>query len=143
MVSMSKTWTIAAALAAALVVAAIGLASSTAPAPSNPRALGEYFLGPRMARAEVVMKIGNTVHDFRIDQGRVTAVRPAAIELLARDGTRQTIPISSETQVFINGQPNTVLGLTLKMNAITIRDGDATAQTLRAVGPAGGRKRNP
>jgi len=35
-------------------------------------------------------------HDYRIDEGRLIAVRPNAVDLLERDGTRQTIAIGPQ-----------------------------------------------
>lgn len=127
-----KPW-IAAAVAA-LVVAATGFGASQAP-PQEARALGELFFNKNMARAEVVQVRAGVVHDYRIDQGRVMAVRPAAIELLERDGTRQVIPVSATAQVIVNGRFTTLSGVPLRINAITIRDGDQPATIIRATGP--------
>jgi len=126
----------AAAALAALVVGATGFAASQAQ-PKDARALGEIFFGPNMARAEVVMVIRGGVHDFRIDQGRITAVRPGALELLERDGTRQLVPVSPTAQVILNGQPAAPADLARGMTVITIRDGDQPADTVRVAG--GGR----
>ena len=38
------------------------------------------------------MVMGAAVHDFRIDQGRILAIRPNAIALLERDGSRRRFP---------------------------------------------------
>ncbi len=64
---MLKRWAIAGAAAAALVAGATGLAASRA---NNPNALGPFFLGPKMARAEVIMVYGGTVHDWRLARQR-------------------------------------------------------------------------
>ena len=77
---------------------------------------------------------GGTVHDFRIDQGKVMSLRPGAVELLERDGTREVIAVAATAQVFLNGRL-TQLGLVpLRTNAITIRDGDQPATTVRVTG---------
>ncbi|HEU0304967.1 MAG TPA: hypothetical protein VFR32_10360 [Gaiellaceae bacterium] len=131
---ISKPWTIAAAAAAALVVGVTGFAASSAPPPNEARALGALFFNKNMARAEVVQVRGGIVHDYRIDQGKVVAVRPGAIELLERDGTRQLIPVSPTAQVLVNGRFTTLSAIPLRMNAITIRDGDEPASTVRATG---------
>ena len=52
--------------------------------------LGELLPGTADGTGEVVMVMGAAVHDFRIDQGRILAIRPNAIALLERDGSRQT-----------------------------------------------------
>lgn len=128
---LGRRLAVVAAVLAALVAGATGLAASQGQ-PRDARALGDFFFGPNMARAEVVMVIRGTVHDFRIDQGRLVAVRPGAVELAERDGTRQTIPVSPTAQVLVNGQPATAADLARGMNVITVRDGDQPAEAVRA-----------
>ena len=130
---VSKRWTIAAATVAALVVGATSLASSTAP-PNEARALGELFFSKNMARAEVVIVNRGAVHDYRIDQGKLLSVRQGTIELLERDGTHQLIPVAATAQVLLNGRLTTLVSVPLRMNVITIRDGDQPAQTVRVTG---------
>jgi hypothetical protein len=130
---VSKPWTLAAAAVAALAVAVTGFAASSAP-PNEARALGELFFNRSMARAEVVIIRGGIVHDYRIDQGKVVAVRNGAIELLERDGTRQLIPVSPAAQVILNGRFTTLAAIPLRVNAITIRDGDEPASSVRVTG---------
>jgi hypothetical protein len=130
---VSKRWTLAAAAVAALVVGATSLASSMAP-PPEARALGELFFNKNMARAEVVMVNRGAVRDFRLDQGKVMSVRPGAIELLERDGTREVIAVAATAQVFLNGRLIQLALVPLRSNAITIRDGDQPATTVRVTG---------
>ena len=131
---VSRPWTIAAAAVAALVVGATSLASSMAP-PTEARALGELFFNRNMARSEVVMVNRGGVHDYRIDQGKVVAYRPGTIELLERDGTRQVIAVAPDAQIVINGRLSGLISVPLRVNAITIRDGDAPAEIVRVTGP--------
>ena len=128
---VSRPWTIVAALVAALIVGATSLASATAP-PAEARALGELFFNKNMARAEVVMVNRGSVHDYRLDQGKLLNVRQGTIELLERDGTHQVIPVAVTAQVLLNGRIVPLTALPLRMNVITIRDGDEPAQTVRA-----------
>lgn len=130
---VSKPWTIAATTVAALVVGATSLASSTAP-PNEARALGELFFNKSMARAEVVTVTRGIVHDYRIDQGKILSIRQGTIELLERDGTRQLISVAPTAQVLFNGRLTTLGALPLRTNAVTIRDGDQPAQTVRVTG---------
>ena len=130
---MSKGWTIAAAAIAALVVGAVSLASSVAP-PPEARALGELFFNRNMARSEVVMVKQGIVHDYRIDQGKVVASRGGTIELQERDGTRQAIPIAPDAQILVNGRLSALISVPLRVNAITIRDGDQPAGVVRITG---------
>ena len=127
---VSRPWTVAAAAVAALVVGATSLASSTAP-PVEARALGELFFNKSMASSEVVLVNRGLVHDYRIDQGKVVAVRPGTIELLERDGTRQVIPVAPGAQVMVNGQVSGLVSVPLRVNAIAIRDGDQPANVVR------------
>jgi hypothetical protein len=130
---VSKPWTLAAAGVAALVVGVTGFAAASAP-PNEARALGELFFNKNMARAEVVIVRGGIVRDYRIDQGKVMSVRNHSIELLERDGTRQLIPVSPTTQVTINGRFATLAAIPLRLNAVTIRDGDEPATSVRVTG---------
>ncbi len=133
---MKRRWVIAAALAAGLAVGATSFAASSGPSAGPPSAgsLGSYFLGSRMARAEVVLVDRGAVHDYRIDQGRVTAVRAGVLEVLERDGTRQTVPVSPTAQVVVNGQVTALASITPGMSVLTIRDGSNPADVVRAAG---------
>jgi hypothetical protein len=130
---VSKRWTLAAAAVAALVVGATGLASSLVP-PNGPRELGATFFNKNMARAEVVMVKGGTLHDYRLDQGRVLSIKANSIELLERDGTRQVIPVAATAQVTINGRFAALAAIPLRASAITIRDGEQPAGVVRVTG---------
>lgn len=130
---VSKPWTLAAAAVAALAVGVSGFAAATAP-PQEARALGELFFNKNMARAEVVIVRGGIVHDYRIDQGKIIGVRNGAIELLERDGTRQLIPVSPTAQIIVNGRFTTLAAVPLRLNAVTIRDGDDAATSVRVTG---------
>jgi hypothetical protein len=74
------------------------------------------------------------IHDFRIDQGKLLSVRQGTVELLERDGTHQLIPVAATAQVLLNGRLTTLVSVPLRMNVITIRDGDQPAQTVRVTG---------
>ncbi|MGH3142292.1 MAG: hypothetical protein ACRDO9_04075, partial [Gaiellales bacterium] len=50
------------------------------------------------------------------------------------DGTRQLIPVSPTAQVIVNGRFATLAGIPLRLNAITIRDGDQPATSVRVTG---------
>jgi hypothetical protein len=118
---------LAGAVVAALATGAASLAALAAPPPSTPRALGDQFLGPRTARAEVVTVVGATVRDIRIDQGRLLSSTSTSLVILERDGTRQTIPIGPTTQ--INGRAQ-LAPARVKVNALAIREGEEPAQSV-------------
>lgn len=100
------------------------------------RVLGRSLFGSTLVRAEILNYIGQTVHDYRMDEGRIVAVKPATLTLLERDGTRQVIPISSTTLVSMLGQPVDQSAIVKGLSALTIREGDGPAeQIMLANGP--------
>ncbi|PWU18623.1 MAG: hypothetical protein C5B48_14575 [Candidatus Rokuibacteriota bacterium] len=124
-----KRWVIAAGIAAALVAGVTGLAASGPPTTGS---LGTFFLGPKMARAEVVMVYGGQVHDWRIDQGTVAKVGPAAMTVVERDGTRAVIPVSIDATVTLNRRLAVMSDLTRGMKVLAARDGNAPATIVKA-----------
>ena len=135
---MKRRWFIAAVAAAAfagggaMLLAQSGVTSALFSRGGPSGDLGAYFFSPHMARAEVVMKLDGQVHDFRIDQGRVVAVRNGSVDLLERDGSRQTVPLASDARVQIDGVPVGGQQIRPGMRVITIRDGSGAAGTVRA-----------
>lgn len=100
------------------------------------RVLGRSLFGTTLVRAEILDYVGQTVHDYRLDEGRIVGVKPAALTLLERDGTRQIVPISSTTLVSMAGQLVDQGAVAKGLAALTIREGDGPAeQILLATGP--------
>jgi hypothetical protein len=123
---MRRRWLIAlGSVAALLAVNAVLLLAGSGLA--LPTSLANYFLGPKMVRAEVVLMEGSILHDYRMDQGRVRGVGPNSISLHERDGTNVNVPIAVAAQVKINGKPATLAAVRRGMFAVTIRDGSAPA----------------
>lgn len=114
------------AMNAALWLAGAGIA--------HPRSFLEQFFGPRMVRAEVIVRSGNTVHEYRIDQGRVHRVKPreGVLTLAERDGTIVDIQISPTANIQVNRRPAPLTAVRRGMPAITVRDGDGPAEIVRA-----------
>jgi hypothetical protein len=101
-----------------------------------PGRLGDFFFGPRLARAEVVLVINGQAHDFRIDRGRLkSAPRGGTIELRELDGTVQVVPVAPGAEVSINRQPAPLGALGRGMIVTAIRDGGGAAQQVIAEGP--------
>ena len=119
-------WAVAALLAvnATLLVAQPGLAL--------PGSLGNYFFGPKLVRAEVLVKDGGVLHDYRIDRGAIRAKAGGTLTLLERDGTLVQIPVAPTAAVTIGGRPMPYSALRKGMVATVIRDGDAPASEVRA-----------
>jgi hypothetical protein len=121
---------VAAAAVAVLAVSAASLAAPSAP-PGSARDLAlSYFTG-NFVRAEVVTFTGRVEHDYRLDEGRVMAVRPTSIDLLERDGTRQTIPISGQTLIAGVGRLFSPGSVVRGTRVVALRDGSGAAQQIR------------
>src|SRR5256885_515256 len=81
---------------ALLAVAALLAVNATLllvqPGLALPGSLAAYLLGPKMVKAEVVIKDGKTTYDYRIDQGKLRAVSSTSVTLYERTGEVVTIP---------------------------------------------------
>jgi hypothetical protein len=119
-------WTVAALLAlnAALLAEGAGFAL--------PGSLGTYFFGPKLVRAEVLVKDGGVLHDYRVDRGTIRAKPPGSVTLHESDGSLVTIPVAPAAAITIGGQPAAFSSLRRGMVATVIRDGDAPASEIRA-----------
>jgi hypothetical protein len=125
----------AVAAIAVLAVSAAGFAATGAP-PGAARDLAQIYFSNTLTRAEVVTVVGRITHDYRIDEGRLIAIRPNAVDLLERDGTRQTIAIGQQTRLV--GVPRLV-GPRLVVRAtrvVVMRDGDGPAILVSPSGTA-------
>ena len=112
------------ALNAVLLVAQPGLAL--------PRNLASYLLGPNMVRAEVVLKEGNVLHDYRLDRGRIRSVAASSLVLAEADGTVVTIAVAPTANVTLDGGRVQLSSLRRRMMAFVIRRGDGHAIDVRA-----------
>ena len=113
-----------------MVASTAGLAAKGAP-PATARDLAQVYFANGLVRAEVVSLVGRVEHDYRVDVGRVVAVRANAVDLLEKDGTRQTIAIGAQTLVVGVGRlfaPGTISRGT---RVVTVRDGNGPAQQVR------------
>src|SRR5687767_11280739 len=91
------------ALVALLLVNAVLLV--TQPALALPRSLGDFFFGPQLIRAEVLLKEGNGVRLYRIDRGTIRDKSGGSLTLRERDGTVVTIPVSPTAAITVGGRP--------------------------------------
>src|SRR5919201_4976430 len=97
-----------------------------------PGSLAAYLLGPKMVKAEIVVKEGGTTYDYRIDQGKIRAVAPTSLTLLERTGDVVTIPVSPGAHVTLGGKTVLLTALKKGMRAQTVRNGSAPADTVQA-----------
>jgi hypothetical protein len=94
------------------------------------RVLGRTLMGGALVRAEVLNFQSKTLHDYRIDQGRIVVVKPASITLAERDGSRQTIGVTASTLVTLGGLAVDQSEVTKGLTAIAIREGDGAAEQI-------------
>jgi hypothetical protein len=130
---MRRRWIVLGAAAAVLAVGvAAGLAASSAPPLGG--GLARDLLGPRMARAEVVVVEGGVVHDYRVDQGRVVVNRLTDLLIREPDGTLQSVPVSPSARVTLNARPAQIGQVRRGMAVLTLRDGNSPATVVRVRG---------
>src|SRR6187455_972194 len=117
------------AVAALLVVNAVLLAAQPGLALTNvlPNQLGNYFFGPKLVRAEVLVKDGGALHDYRVDRGTIRNKAGGTLTLLERDGSLVPIAVAPTASITLNGRPIAYSDLRRGMVATVIRDGDAPA----------------
>lgn len=120
-------WTVAVLLALNAVLLAEGAGMAL------PGTLGSYFFGPKLVRAEVLVKDGGVLHDYRVDVGVIRAKASGSLSVLERDGSLVTIAVAPGATIRIDGQAATFSALRRGMVATIIRDGDAPAIEVRAI----------
>jgi hypothetical protein len=122
--------------AALFVVAALLALNATLllvqPGLALPGSLAAWLLGPKMVKAEIVVKDGGTTYDYRIDQGRIRAVTSTSLTLFERTGDVVTIPVSPGARVTLGGKTVLLTALRKGMRAQTVRNGSAPADTVQA-----------
>jgi hypothetical protein len=119
-------------VAALLAVNAVLLAAQ--PGLALPGSLGNYFFGPKLVRAEVLVNDAGVLHDYRVYRGAIRAKAPGSLTLRERDGSLQTIAISPNASITLAGRPVPFSLLRRGMVATVIRDGDAPAIEVRVTG---------
>jgi hypothetical protein len=132
--SRSRTrWTLAVAGIAALL-ALNAVLFVVQPGLALPRSLANYFFGPAMVRAEVVVQDAIGLHDYRLDQGRVRAVAPAKniLKLIERDGRLVTIEVAATARIELDGRPVPLAALRRGLRVIVVREGEQPAEAVLA-----------
>ena len=122
------------AVAALLLVNAVLLAAQPGWAVTGalPGSLGNYFFGPKLVRAEVLVKDNAALRVYRVDRGVIRSKAGGSLQLREGDGTVVTIAVSPAAAVTIGGQPAGYAALRRGMVATVIREGDAPATEVRA-----------
>jgi hypothetical protein len=116
-------------IAAATAITALALVQSGAAGPSS---LGTFFFGPKLVRAEVVMNEAGTIHDYRVDRGKIRVIAQGSLTLLERDGTLVTVPIAPAADIRLGGASVPFGKLRRGFVATTVRDGAAAASQVLA-----------
>lgn len=114
---------------ALLAVNAVLLAAQ--PGLALPRSLGNYFFGPKLVRAEVVVRDGGIL-EYRLDRGKLRARAGSALVVLEADGTVVTIPVADDASILVNGRRSSAAALRRGMTVTTVRLGDGPATEVRA-----------
>src|SRR5256885_805210 len=121
---------------ALLAVAALLAVNATLllvqPGLALPGSLAAYLLGPKMVKAEVVIKDGKTTYDYRIDQGKLRAVSSTSVTLYERTCELVVVPVSPGARVTRGGRA-VLLGARGKgRRARPVRTGSPPADTVQA-----------
>jgi hypothetical protein len=112
------------AAALALVPTAFAVGGS-----ALPRAVSSYLLGPKLIRAEIAVKGGQSVRGFWVDRGKLLKRYSAgSLSLLERSGATVTVPVSASARVTLNGRLVTVRALRAGMQ-IAVAHQDTAAAT--------------
>lgn len=103
----------------------------TEPGAALPRSLANYFFGPKLVRAEVVVQDGG-VREYRLDRGRL--LRKQGLNLLLRelDASIVVVPVAPTAVILLNNRPVPFERLRRGLIVTTIREGDAPASEVRA-----------
>jgi hypothetical protein len=118
------------AVAALLLVNAVLVAAG--PGLALPGNLGNYFFGPRLVRAEVLVRDSGALHVYRVDRGTIRGKSPGQLVLREGDGTLVTIAVAPTAAITVQGRPAAFNQLRRGMVATVIREGDAPAAEVRA-----------
>jgi hypothetical protein len=112
---------------------AVYASSARATAPKLPTSLSATLLGTKLIRGEIAVK-DTSLHDYRLDRGRITQVGVTTITLHEADGTDVTVNVSPTARVKVNGQNAIFVQLRRGMMAVTMYDGDKPADQVYATG---------
>ena len=104
-----------------------------------PTSVSTYLLGPKMIRAEIIVKGSSTTpHDYRLDRGKLLKRYTAGtLNLLEKDGTKTPVKVASGARVILNGLPSTLRRLRAGMQIAVAHDRDLPADTVYAASGRG------
>jgi hypothetical protein len=128
-----RRWTFAAAAVAALL-AANAVLLLVQPGLALPRSLANYFYGPGLIRAEVVVRDLEGIHDWRLDQGRILRVMPARNALRIREPDARIVDfeVALDARIELNGRPVPLGALRRGLRVLVVREGEGPAEVVLA-----------
>lgn len=95
-----------------------------------PASLSQYFFGPRLVRADVVVRDDGT-HQYRLDQGRLLRTQGSSLLIREGDGSVVVVPVAAGATVQLNRRAATLSNLPRGVRVLTIReDGGAASKVL-------------
>ena len=120
------------AVAALLALNAVLLAVQ--PGLALPRSLANYFYGPGLIRAEVVVRDAEGTHDWRLDQGRILRVAPARtmLRIVEHDGRVVEFQVAPDARLELHGRPVLLGALRRGMRVLVVREGEGPAEVVLA-----------
>ena len=129
---MRRIFTVKAVWVLCVLVALNGFLLAAGSSFALPRPIANYVFGPKVVRAEVVVREPNGLVAIRVDRGRIRAVSDASLTLLEADNSLVTIPLAPTTRVTLaGGRPVAASALRRGMRAETERIGDGPATIVR------------
>jgi hypothetical protein len=119
-------WAVAALLAVNVVLVGAQLAGA-----ALPKAIGNYFIGPKLVRAEVLVLDG-TLREFRLDRGTIRdRPVPGSLTLREGDGTVVTLPVAPDATIMHRKRGLSFERLRRGMKVLVIREGDGPVIEIR------------
>jgi hypothetical protein len=98
-----------------------------------PRSVSSYLFGPKLIRAEIAVKNGQSVRGFWVDRGKLLKRYSAgSLSLLERNGTTVTVPVSSAARVMLGSRIVTVRALRAGMQIAVAHQDNAAATAVYA-----------
>jgi hypothetical protein len=99
-----------------------------------PRSLSNYFYGPGLVRAEVVVRDAEGLHDWRLDQGRILRVAPARsfLRIVEPDGRVVEVQVAPDARIELHGRPVPLGALRRGVRAFVVREGEGPAVVVLA-----------
>jgi hypothetical protein len=130
---VTARWKLAVAAIAALL-ALNAVLFVVQPGLALPRSLANYFYGPGLIRAEVLVRDAEGIHDWRLDQGRILRVMPArsGLRIVEHDGRVVNVEVAPDARIELHGRPVPLFALRRGIRALIVRDGESPAVVVLA-----------